>query len=86
MSRIAFISSLADVPWGGSEALWFQTALCLRQHGHEVLANIQGWPQARKPVQETERAGIDRQLQRQGATRPIDFFVFLRQADDWQVV
>ena len=38
------------------------------------------------PLQQTQRAGIDRQLQRQRAARPIDFLVFLGQPDDRQIV
>jgi glycosyltransferase involved in cell wall biosynthesis len=58
MSRIAFISSLHDVPWGGSEALWHRTALRLKSRGHEVCANVQWWPQPPAPVEELQRAGV----------------------------
>ncbi len=58
MKHIAFISTLADVPWGGSEALWVQTARCLKERGHSVSANVQWWPQAPKAIQELEKAGI----------------------------
>ncbi|HET9503950.1 MAG TPA: glycosyltransferase family 4 protein [Hymenobacter sp.] len=38
--RIAFISTMAAVPWGGSEVLWQQTALAALAQGHAVLASV----------------------------------------------
>lgn len=42
--KIAFISTMAAVPWGGSEELWSKAAQCLRREGHEVAASVCGWP------------------------------------------
>lgn len=66
MKQIAFISTLADVPWGGSETLWAQTALALKQRGHRVGANLQWWPRPHQAVQELEKAGIAIAYRRQG--------------------
>lgn len=38
--RFAFVSSMADWPWGGSEELWSQTALQLKRAGHDVQASV----------------------------------------------
>jgi glycosyltransferase involved in cell wall biosynthesis len=38
--RFAFVSSMADWPWGGSEGLWSQTALQLKRTGHDVQASV----------------------------------------------
>jgi glycosyltransferase involved in cell wall biosynthesis len=36
--RFAFITTMLGAPWGGSEELWFRTALQLKSGGHEVCA------------------------------------------------
>ena len=33
--RFAFVSTMVDSPWGGSEELWSQTAVKLKQTGQE---------------------------------------------------
>ena len=38
--RFAFVSTMADWPWGGSEELWSQTAVQLRRDGHDVQASV----------------------------------------------
>src|SRR5580698_219125 len=38
--RIAFISTMDDSPWGGSEELWSQAAVRLKQSGHQVYASV----------------------------------------------
>jgi glycosyltransferase involved in cell wall biosynthesis len=38
--RFAFISTMHDWPWGGSEELWSQTAIRLKQSGHQVYASV----------------------------------------------
>lgn len=58
MKHIAFISTLSDVHWGGSEALWAQAALCLKERGHSISANIQWWPQPHKTITQLTEAGI----------------------------
>jgi glycosyltransferase involved in cell wall biosynthesis len=41
--RIAFFSTMAGLPWGGSEELWSRAAAVLLEHGHEVAFNCVGW-------------------------------------------
>ena len=38
------------------------------------------------PLQQTQRAGVERKSQRKGTSRPINFFVLFRQTDDRQIV
>ena len=38
--RFAFISTMHDWPWGGSEELWSQTAIRLKQSRHQVYASV----------------------------------------------
>ena len=42
--NVAFVSTMAGAPWGGSEELWSQTALRLREAGHKVHASTPWWP------------------------------------------
>ena len=42
--RVAFISTMEGVPWGGSEVLWFRTAERLARAGHDVAASVRRWP------------------------------------------
>lgn len=58
MSRIAFISALDSVPWGGSEELWSRAAGVLRTRGHEVFANTHWWPEKAAPLIALENAGV----------------------------
>jgi glycosyltransferase involved in cell wall biosynthesis len=55
--HIAFVSSMSGAPWGGSEELWSQTALRLRQEGHTVSVCVAWWPQLAARVQELEKNG-----------------------------
>lgn len=49
---------MSGEPWGGSEALWFQTAQLLHKSGHAVLASVHGWPITPAPIDEIKRLGI----------------------------
>src|SRR5882724_8344766 len=42
--RFQFVSLLTRLPWGGSEELWSQTAMVLKENGHDVLASVKWWP------------------------------------------
>ncbi|MCR5887056.1 glycosyltransferase family 4 protein [Hymenobacter sp. J193] len=42
--RIAFISLMANAPWGGSEVLWSNTAAYALDQGHEVFFSAYEWP------------------------------------------
>jgi glycosyltransferase involved in cell wall biosynthesis len=51
MAKILFISSMDWLPWGGSEELCAQTALELRDAGHDVVFCRKGWTPT--PIQVT---------------------------------
>jgi glycosyltransferase involved in cell wall biosynthesis len=57
--HFVFISSMSSAPWGGSEELWSQTALRLRQEGHKVSVCVAWWPQLSDRVMELERNGAN---------------------------
>jgi glycosyltransferase involved in cell wall biosynthesis len=48
--RIAFFSTMAGLPWGGSEELWCRTANELLERGHEVHFNSIEWPAIASPL------------------------------------
>lgn len=57
--RFVFISTMAGYPWGGSEELWSQTALWLRNEGHDVSASVPWWPQLSPKVTALAEQGIE---------------------------
>lgn len=49
--KFAFVSTMAAVPWGGSEVLWSSAAQCLSLLGHDVYVSVPKWPRRAEPVQ-----------------------------------
>ncbi len=60
MAKIYFISALESHPWGGSEELWFGTALHLAGCTHEISASVRIWDNDlnRKKIAELSAGGI----------------------------
>lgn len=56
--RFVFISTMDDSPWGGSEELWSQAAVRLRQAGHQVDASVAYRPQRPAPLCPLAQQGI----------------------------
>jgi glycosyltransferase involved in cell wall biosynthesis len=54
-----FVSAMAGCPWGGSEELWSQAALRLREQGQQVSASVVWWPQLSPKVTHLAGQGID---------------------------
>jgi glycosyltransferase involved in cell wall biosynthesis len=48
--RLAFISLMGGLPWGGSEVLWTKTALLALDRGHQVQVVVYDWGAERHPV------------------------------------
>lgn len=57
MKHIAFVNNQTFSPWGGSEVLWYETALRLRQQGHKVSVYFPKWPQLPKEALKLEESG-----------------------------
>jgi glycosyltransferase involved in cell wall biosynthesis len=57
--RVAFISSMSVIPWGGSEELWSQTASRLAAAGHRLAASVAYWPKLPSKVTALRNQGID---------------------------
>jgi len=56
--RFGFVSTMNGMPWGGSEQLWSDTALRLRDHGHSVFASVFRWPTRPSRLDDLARAGV----------------------------
>jgi glycosyltransferase involved in cell wall biosynthesis len=56
--RFAFVSTMADWPWGGSEELWSQTAVRLKRAGHDVQASVAYRPRLSDKITLLARQGI----------------------------
>jgi len=53
--KFAFVSTMAGVPWGGSEVLWSSTCRHLASDGHKVAIAYPKWPIPPKPLQDIEK-------------------------------
>lgn len=47
--KLAFISTMDGIPWGGSEELWSRTALLALQEGHQVFVSVYDWDRKLHP-------------------------------------
>jgi glycosyltransferase involved in cell wall biosynthesis len=56
--RFAFISTMSDSPWGGSEELWSQAAIRLKEAGHEVYASVAYQKQPPNQLNRLKQLGI----------------------------
>jgi glycosyltransferase involved in cell wall biosynthesis len=56
--RFAFVSTMADWPWGGSEELWSQTAVQLKRAGHDVQASVAYRPRLSDNITLLAKQGI----------------------------
>lgn len=54
---ITFISTMEGEPWGGSEELWSQAAVRLKQAGHYVHVNVKRWPAPAARIAALAQAG-----------------------------
>jgi glycosyltransferase involved in cell wall biosynthesis len=57
--RIAFFSTMAGLPWGGSEELWSRAAKKLLADGHDVAFNCLRWPTTANQLTELVAAGAE---------------------------
>jgi glycosyltransferase involved in cell wall biosynthesis len=64
--RFVFVSAMCGSPWGGSEELWSQTAVRLRELGHAVSASMPFWPQLSPRVAALVEKGIKLNVHRSG--------------------
>jgi glycosyltransferase involved in cell wall biosynthesis len=62
--RVAFVTTMTGYPWGGSEELWYRTALRLKEEGHDVLASVLFWPKLSENVLSMKEKGIRLQVRK----------------------
>jgi len=56
--KIAYISTLRNVPWGGSEELWFQSAKEAIKERHIVAVFTYDWPKLPAALLELQKNGV----------------------------
>lgn len=59
MTRIAFYSTMAGMPWGGSEELWSRAAGALLEQGHYVSINFKKRKVLIPPLERLRQLGAD---------------------------
>lgn len=57
--RIGIYSTMAGMPWGGSEELWSRAAMVLLQQGHQVSVNYKRRKERVEQLQSLQGAGAD---------------------------
>jgi len=55
--KIAFITTMATAPWGGSEALWAATASQAIDAGHQIFVSVYDWPELPPAVKDLQARG-----------------------------
>jgi glycosyltransferase involved in cell wall biosynthesis len=59
MKSVLFISLMNGGAWGGSEELWFQTALYAAKNGYRVGCAFYEWPQKKERIEQLKNAGCE---------------------------
>jgi glycosyltransferase involved in cell wall biosynthesis len=57
--RICFISLMGGSPWGGSEALWFATAIHALKQDDEVFVSVFDWGSVHPKILKLQKAGAE---------------------------
>ena len=60
--KIAFISLMKILPWGGSEELWYKAAKLALANGHTVTTLTQKWSETPAKIGELQQLGADAQF------------------------
>lgn len=55
--RIAFVSLMGGLPWGGSEALWHAVATHALQQGDEVFVSVYDWGRPHEKIKQLQKQG-----------------------------
>lgn len=59
MNSVFFISLMNGDSWGGSEELWFQTALYAARHHYKVGCAFYHWPQKKERIEQLQKEGCE---------------------------
>lgn len=60
--KVAFVSLMKVLPWGGSEELWYQTAKLAVAYKHSVVTLTQRWSSVPPKIKELQSLGVDTQF------------------------
>jgi glycosyltransferase involved in cell wall biosynthesis len=63
--KIAFISLMDGFPWGGSEELWYRTALAALSQGHQLQVCVKYWENNAK-IESLQKQGVNIAYRTQG--------------------
>ena len=55
--KIAYVSLMSGLPWGGSEVLWSKTALLAIKEGHKVMVSVYDWNVLHPEIKKLKDAG-----------------------------
>jgi glycosyltransferase involved in cell wall biosynthesis len=56
--KIVFISLMSGAQWGGSEELWYKTALYAKKQGDEVFASVFDWGTEHPKIKKLRNEGV----------------------------
>ncbi len=56
--KIAFISIMTRLPWGGSEVLWSEAAKAALDDGHQVMASVFHWSKDQPVIRQLVQSGM----------------------------
>ncbi len=59
MKSVLFISLMNGGAWGGSEELWYQTALYAARNGYKVGCAFYDWPKKKERIEKLKAAGCE---------------------------
>jgi len=65
-AAFSFISTMAGIPWAGSEELWQRAARCLLDQGHSVAVNVSHWESTPMPIAALQQLGARVTRRRRG--------------------
>ena len=57
MKPVFFFSLMNGAAWGGSEELWFHTALWMSRHGYKIGIGCYDWAEKQNRISELKKAG-----------------------------
>jgi glycosyltransferase involved in cell wall biosynthesis len=69
--KIAFVSLMKILPWGGSEELWYKTAKLALTNGNSVYTLTQRWPDTPSKIEELQQLGAHTQFYYTAAYPPL---------------
>ena len=73
MKKILFVSTNDWIPWGGSEELWYKTALLLKRQGFDIYVSVKYWEDIPTHIALLREAGC--RIHYRTAPKPTPFYI-----------